>query len=140
MVIAWAEQQRTHLSSGASKVLEELARFVRDDTWSCWPNIHTLATGSEDAGTRGTGQTEGQVRRHLVYLERKGFLARQPRYREGSKGRGRPTSALYILSVFGTYGTSLPMPDGLTLRPPKPLAMWPNWYQCPDCGARRGGS
>ena len=124
--VAWAWQQATPLSSGAGRVLQALAREVNTDSWRCWPPLRKIA--------EETGLQPKQVRRHLVGLEGAGLIGREPHLLTGT--RDKWGAACYTLSVFGTRGylRSKPMPDGMTLRPPAPVLMWPGWYACPNCG------
>jgi hypothetical protein len=86
--ITWAYSQRTG-KPGAKAVLVALANFANEDG-ECWPAQKTLA--------EMTDLDEKSVRRHLAFLERKGFLAR----RERRDKKGRRASDFYQLQTPAT--------------------------------------
>lgn len=82
---AWAYRQKIRVS-GRKFVLVALADFA-DESWSCFPGQERLAGM--------TGQDVRSVRRHMIELERDGFIERKSRY----LANGQRTSDRYQLKA-----------------------------------------
>lgn len=91
--ISWAAKKRVP-NSGAKFVLIALCNYA-DDQWSCFPGQKTLA--------EWTSMGERTVRRHLDWLEEKGYVVSEPRF-----SNGRRTSNRYFIRDPDTEATPAP--------------------------------